>query len=79
MFSFNVLLVLFVVYLLSEGHGSWTASYIHTACLKEIKIQHKFRGVEFFLNSKYSSLVFIAESVYKEHSSLLLTDTAASE
>ena len=52
----------FVVYLL-QGQGSWT-SFRNTFCLKEIKIEmRRTLRLRILLNNKYSSLVFISESV----------------
>ena len=54
--------VLFVVYLL-QGQSSWT-SFRNTFCLKEIKIEmRRTLRLRILWNNKYSSLVFISESV----------------
>ena len=61
----------FVVYLL-QGQGSWT-SFRSTFCLKEIKIEmRRTLRLRILLNNKYSSLVFISESVWVLENTLSL-------
>ena len=61
----------FVVYLF-QGQGSWT-SFRSTFCLKEIKIEmRRTLRLRILLNNKYSSLVFISESVWVLENTLSL-------
>ena len=61
MLYFNLLSVLFSVYLL-EGQTLELHSYMDTYWLKEIKIQvRQTLRFRILSNNKYSSLVFIAE------------------